>query len=108
MTRYWVMAPARYSSSGTVGAEYHKCWQYDLEHGVIAIGWDLGEAPKSREHLYRLWDANAKPEWEATPDHAIRMLSRFWFEVEPGDMVIARAGLLLYVGIGEFQGGTLL
>ena len=104
MARYWVMAPAEYSPSGAIGAEYQKCWQYDLEHGVIFMGWDLGAAPRSREHLHRLWDTNANPGWEGSPEHAIRMLSSFWFDVEPGDMVIARAGPLHYVGVGEFQG----
>ena len=54
MVKFWAMAPAKYSPSGTIWAEYQKCWQYDLEHGVISMGWDLGEAPKSRDHLNRL------------------------------------------------------
>ena len=32
------------------------------------------------------------------------MLDKFWFDVEPGDIVIARAGVLRYVGVGEFHG----
>ena len=32
------------------------------------------------------------------------MLSYFWFNVEPGDMVIARAGLTKYIGLGVFEG----
>ena len=30
--------PGEFSPSGTVGAEYQGCWQYDLEHGVISMG----------------------------------------------------------------------
>ena len=89
MVKYWAMAPATYSPSGTIRAEYQKCWQYDLEHGVIAMGWDLGEAPNSRDHLNRLWDTNAKPCWKSDPKYAIGQLGKFWFDVEPGDIVIA-------------------
>ena len=97
------MAPAQYAPSGKTGVKFRKCWQYDLEHGVISIGWDLGEAPESREHLAWLWEEYAEPEW-GDSEHALRMLGYFWFDIEPGDLVIARAGLTKYVGLGEFHG----
>ena len=103
MVRCWAMAPAEYAHTGAKGATFRKCWEYDLEHGVIAIGWDLGEAPESREHLAWLWEECAHPDW-ANSEHGLRMLSRFWFDIEPGDLVIARAGVTKYVGLGEFQG----
>ena len=107
MVRCWAMAPAKYAPAGAKGATFRKCWQYDLEHGVISIGWNLGEAPESRQHLAWLWEAYAEPEWRNSDhgiDHGFRMLSYFWFDIEPGDMVIARAGVTKYVGVGEFQG----
>ena len=102
MIRCWAMAPAEYSPTGAKGTVFRKCWQYDLDHGVIAIGWDLGEAPESREHLAWLWRNCPNREWNS--DEGLRMLGQFWFDVELGDMVIARAGVTKYVGLGEFQG----
>ena len=108
MVRYWVMAPAEYAPTGTKGATFRKYWQYDLEHGVISIGWDLGKAPESRVHQVRLWGERAEPEWRTGSDpgmnHGLKMLVTFWFGIEPGDIVIARAGVTKYVGVGEFQG----
>ena len=103
MVRCWAMAPAEYRPSGAKGTTFRKCWQYDFQHGVISIGWDLGEAPESRAHLERLWENCARPEW-ANSEPGLRMLSYFWFDIEPGDMVVARAGVTKYVGVGEFQG----
>ena len=103
MVRDWAMAPAEYGPRGTKWATFWKCWQYNLEHGVIAIGWDLGEAPESKEHLAWLWENYARPKWP-NREHGLRMLSYFWFDIEPGDTVVARAGLTRYVGLGEFRG----
>lgn len=111
MPKYWVMAPAEYAPKGAVAEFFWNCWDYDLANGVISIGWDLGEKPDSREHLCSLWEEYALPEWRRTRQgeqyeskpHGLRMLERFWFDIEPGDMVIARAGITRYVGVGEFQ-----
>lgn len=105
MVQYWAMAPAEYSPSGKKAKTYRKCWEYDLSNNIIAMGWDLGEAPESEEHLKCLLAAYPRPpEWTASQDHILRMLTMFWFQIEPGDIVIARAGVLRYAGIGEFQG----
>ena len=112
MVKYWAMAPAEYAPKGKDGIRFQKCWDYDLEHGLISIGWDLGEKPESKKDLYSLWECFAPSEWNKTrkgepyrswPPHGLRMLERFWFEVEPGDMVVAKAGFNHYVGVGEFQ-----
>ncbi|MDE0019757.1 MAG: hypothetical protein OXT69_00040 [Candidatus Poribacteria bacterium] len=101
MAKYWVIAPAEYSSSGSKADWYDTCWQYDHANGVIAIGWNLEEAPESPEHLRRLWAERADPAWS---ERGRRMVERFYFEIEDGDFVVARAGLLKYAGLGEFQG----
>ena len=103
MTRYWAIAPAEYSPQGRIGTRFQKCWQYDLARGIISVGWDLGEKPQSREHLAWLWEEYADPEW-AGSRACFGMLEKFWFDIEPGDKLIARAGLTRYVGLGEFQG----
>ena len=112
MPKYWAMSPAEYAPKGNDGIRFQECWKYDLEHGVISIGWNLGEKPESQRDLYSLWEHFACPEWNKTregqpyrswPPHGLRMLERFWFEIEPGDMVVAKAGLNHYVGVGEFQ-----
>ena len=85
------------------GATFDERWRYDLEHGVISIGWGLGEAPTSLAHLARLWDTWAPSEWE-NREHGLRMLRYFWFDIQPGDVVVARAGVNQYVGAGVFRG----
>ena len=102
MNKYWAMSPAEHSNHGRKAARFNECWEFDYAQGVIAIGWDLGEEPESPEHLDWLWEAYALREWRRT-DHGLKMLKRFWFEVETTDMVVAKAGLSQYVGIGEFQ-----
>lgn len=101
MTKCWAISPAKYSPIGDTAARYDACWQYDHANGVIAIGWDLKDAPESPEHLRRLWAERADPAWSET---GRRMVERFYFEIEDGDLVVARAGLLKYAGLGEFQG----
>ena len=102
MAKYWVIAPAEYSPSGCKAKRYRKCWQYDHANGVIAIGWlREGDAPESPEHLRRLWAESART---ARSERGRRMVERFYFEIEDGDFVVARAGLLKYAGLGEFQG----
>lgn len=97
-TRYWVIAPADYRNRD----EFDRCWHYDRENGVIAIGWDLGGAPRSQEHLEELFRSTAEREnWTR---HGLHMLTKFWFEIQPGDRIIARAGRNRIVGIGEVQG----
>ena len=75
---------------------------------MISIGWDLGKAAESNVDLVELWREHAEPEWRTGSaygmDHGLRMLIQFWFEIKPGDIVIARAGMKKYVGVGEFQG----
>ena len=98
----WAMAPAEHSSP-----RFQPCWDYNHDHQVISIGWDLGQPPESRDHLTWLWEEYALPEWRITEtgndtDHGRKMLEKFWFDVEPGDIVVAKAGLSKYVGIGEF------
>lgn len=97
-TRYWVIAPADYRNRD----EFDRCWHYDRENRVIAIGWDLGKAPRSQEHLKEMFRRRAQEEgWSF---HGLHMLTKFRFKIQPGDRIIARAGRKRIVGIGEVQG----
>ena len=103
MGRYWVMAPTMHTNTRSEGATFDERWAYDLEHSVLSIGWDMGETPQSRSHLEQLWDENANPDW-GDRRIALRMLGYFWFDIQPGDVVVARAGVEQYVGYGVFRG----
>ncbi len=97
--RTWAIAPAEHGPK--VNEIFDRCWQYDRNRGVIAVGWDLGRAPKDRDDLQALWESCACPIWTAAQR---RMLERFWFEIQPGDWVVARAGRSLLVGVGTVEG----
>ena len=97
MLRYWAIAPTDYSDRGA----FEKIWQFDRDHDVIAIGWDVGE-PQSREDLEKKY-ARASEE-EGWTQHGLNMLKKFWFDIRPGDRVIARAGRKRIVGIGTVRG----
>ena len=103
MVRYWAMAPTMHTNTRSEGATFDERWEYDLANGVISIGWDMHETPQSKAHLEWLWDDRANPYW-GDREVALRMLGYFWFDVQPGDIVIARAGVEQYVGYGVFRG----
>ncbi len=98
MTRYWVIAPANYDDK----KRFDRCWRYDRKNGVITIGWDIGEKPVSREHLAEKF-AQLPPEAKGK-SHGLHMLTKFWFDIQPGDFIIARAGRKRIVGIGMILG----
>ena len=97
--RTWAIAPAEHGPK--VNETFDRYWQYDQHHGMIAVGWNLGRAPKDRDDLQALWDAHPCEEW--TLRHH-RMLERFWFDVQVDDWVVARAGRSRLVGIGTVEG----
>lgn len=107
MVRYWAMAPTMHGMNRwkveAEGATFDERWEYDLRHGVISVGWDFGKAPDSRDDITRLWLANTAP-GSRDRGNAVRVWTYFWFDIQPGDMVIARAGVNKYVGVGVFRG----
>ena len=95
---YWAIAPADYSQR----RKFRKCWEYDLAHDIITVGWDVG-VPASYEDLVKIYDAVPRhQEW--TRWHVLNMLNKFWFGISEGDRIIARAGLMKMVGIGTVTG----
>ena len=107
MVRCWAMAPTKHNmtlrEAEFEGATFDERWGYDLRHGVIFIGFDVGAIPDDRAHLAQLWDETTFEEL-GNRTIALRMLGYFWFDIQPGDVVVARAGVNQYVGYGVFQG----
>ena len=95
MTRCWVIAPYRYSP----GMVFDAVWDYSRRNDVISIGWhevgDLTGASK-KEIKDRHQAVYSEINYQS--------LQRFWHDIEPGDRVIARAGLKRVVGIGTVEG----
>ena len=96
MVRYWAMAPVEYKDK----AHYYRVWQYDRDNGIITIGWDVGE-PESVIDL----EARYGMYWPEESNHGFKMLYKFWYEIRPGDRIIARAGRKRIVGVGTASAG---
>ena len=106
MTRYWVIAP--YDSRNW--KVFDHVWNYDLEHGTIAVGWtslgDIGDIEKDD-----LWEKVA--EWrEDYPDivgqNAVSLdtnaIWNFHHKIKPGDKILARKGRMILLAVGTVVG----
>ncbi|MEW4526949.1 endonuclease NucS domain-containing protein [Maioricimonas sp. JC845] len=102
MPRYWVIAPGDSRDSDLSDA----IWQYDLDNSIISIGWaavgDISAAnvDEIRQRLLRTWPDMAP----ASATYAARSLYRFYNEINPGDIVVARWGLKWIAGVGTVTG----
>jgi restriction system protein len=98
MPRFWVIAPYHADKPDV----WEKVWKYDLEHGVISIGWRaLGDVSSLREE--QLLELIGRTYPHCSPPAArmsCRMLHKFYHSVRPGDMVIARRGTKKLAAIG--------
>lgn len=105
MSRYWIIAP--YNS--TIPQVFDKAWEYDLQNGTIAIGWtDLGDTcklskPELRSKYTKTYGDNIS---KSSVSKDVNALWRFYHEVLPGDIVIARRGTKKIIGIGTVTGGA--
>ena len=97
----WAIAPATHRPR----KRFNRCWNYCRARGVIAVGWELDRAPATREDLRLLWENRSCPDWSLAHRG---MLEAFWFDIQPGDCVVARAGMSHVVGIGEVTGAAFL
>lgn len=98
MPRYWVIAPYDATQPDLFG----KAWQFDLREGVIAIGWrELGDPSalsqdELRQRIRAVWGSKVETLYS-------NILWRFFHEVAPGDIVIARRGVKRIVGVGTVR-----
>ena len=91
MPRYWAIAP--YSNQKR--ARFNAVWRFDRDNGVIAVGWDLGvdlrDVPLDEfKQLFK----------NTFPGKRHAQLQQFWYDIEIGDRVVAKAGTKEVVGIG--------
>ena len=102
--RYWVIAP--FNSNFDDG--YNAMWQHAIEYGSISIGWGvLGDLTSySQPEILQRY----KEEWpETSPKSAAvcsHMLSKFYNDISPGDIVIARWGTKCIAGVGTVTRGA--
>lgn len=98
MPNYWVIAPQNYTRPG----RWEKVWRYDLEHGVISVGWHrLGDLSSlSEAQLREQVDSAYKDKPPQKRTYLARTLWDFYHTIKAGDVVIARAGRKKIAGIG--------
>jgi hypothetical protein len=104
MKRYWVIAP--YNS--TIPEVFDKVWEYDFTNGTIAVGWrelrntsHLGEKSELESRYRKVYGDSVS---KSTCTRDVNALWRFYHEVSPGDMVIARRGTKRIIGVGTVTG----
>lgn len=96
MVRYWVIAPIHFEDIEV----FNQYWRYDLENGVISIGWGMGDIGGISYEEFQTRFQNQFPEdWRNR-----HQVWNFWNAIEEGDYVIARAGRKKVAGIGTVEG----
>jgi TPR repeat protein len=98
--RYWVIAP--YSAEDP--EMYERVWAFDLANKVISIGWSiLGDISSLDEQGLRAAIEATWPDPDTTAQARASyfgMLWRFYHEIKPGDIVIARRGVKMISAVG--------
>ena len=97
MAKNWVMAPFNHSER----PRFDQVWNYDRENSVISIGWDLGSFGSRDELQSKFRERIERNGWG---NHGLAQLILFWYEIKPGDRIIARGGLRKIVGVGTVTG----
>ncbi len=98
MPRYWAIAPYNAGEPEL----WEKVWKYDLDHGVISIGWNkLGDVSSlSESQLRESVDRTYPDNPPAGKAYICRVFRNFYHSIKPGDLVIARRGLSKIAAIG--------
>lgn len=94
--QYWVIAP--YDSNKL----WNGVWQFDLQHGVISIGWQaLGDVSAlSEERLKELIKITYPDKTNRQRDYLHDTLRKFYHSINVGDVVVASNGRSKLAGIG--------
>jgi restriction system protein len=100
MTRYWVISPYDLTKTNV----WQRAWEYDLQNGTIAIGWrELGDVSRMDKSELRVKFSQVYPEGKATTRDC-NTIWRFYHEIAPDDVIVARRGTKKVVGIGFVTG----
>jgi hypothetical protein len=95
MPRYWVIAPYDSRRAET----FDKAWQYDLKNGTIAVGWqELGDISLLDNEQLRQKYIDVYGEYSPIDCNT---LWKFYHEISDGDIVIARRGRKIMLGVGK-------
>ncbi len=96
---YWVVAPVE-SKPAEV---FDKVWQFDLDNGLISIGWqNLGDVSRmGRDELLQVVTSAHPDKPQQTKSLIANMLWSFYYEIRPGDFLIARRGRKILAAVGE-------
>jgi len=100
MAGHWIIAPYE------TGSNFENVWQFDLAEGLISIGFsELGDASGMTKEQLLAKVAATYPEKPAqTKSLYTNMVWKFFHEIVPGDVVIARKGRMNLAGVGEVNG----
>src|SRR4051794_2346670 len=97
MRDYWAIAPYHADEPD----DWEQVWRFDLEHGMISIGWArLGDVSalsedELLEHVAETYECSLA---DATP--ASRMVYKFYHSVKVGDVIVARRGRKCVPAVG--------
>lgn len=97
MVRYWVIAPYNYEYK----KEYEQAWKFCFQNGLMSIGWgEMGDLTGfSRLEIRSIFEDT----WGGGRSVSVQ---RFWLEIEPGDLVVARAGTKQVRALGKVTRGA--
>ncbi len=100
--RYWVLAPVEASDP----AMYDKVWAYDLANSTVSIGWQqLGDVSTlDKEELFESVALTFADKSRPTIGLIANTFWNFFHEIQPGDIIVARRGLMILSAIGTVIG----
>lgn len=99
MRRYWVITP--YNS--IYEDAFERAWRYDLAHNVVAIGWpQMGDVSQlENAELEQKIRETYKDKKDKSVAHVLRTFKNFYRDIKEGDVIIARKGRKIIIGVGE-------
>ena len=105
--RYWMIAPME--SKRELSKLFEAAWEYDRQHGTIAIGGCCDFATLQNVSQFMNYDEfqaekeNVKPNWQRNMP---KIIWDFHRNIEKNDVIIARRGRDQILGIGIVKGAA--